>query len=196
MAEFFPFKAQMNCLKWLLCYVHNLFPCLKAVCRNLKYIRLNTKWDFYNLFVECNLQHLLKQITHLSFLFTSPTLGNSPVETKAPGRLGVWLRKFWGGGGARHVLKILHTLVWAWFSMSSTVEECWLQTFMLVCSCMFFSYSRTSSIVISERRSRRRQLPLLNANVQWGDFRERRELSGSQERFQKQGLANFIKSKP
>lgn len=70
--------------------------------------------------------------------------------------------------GGQHVLKILHTLVWAWLSMSSTVEECWLQTFMLVCSCMFFSYSRTSSIVISERRSRRWQLPLLKANFQWG----------------------------
>lgn len=78
-----------------------------------------------------------------------------------------------GKGRGQHVSKILHTLVWAWLSMSSTVEECWLQTFMLVCSCMFFSYSRTSSIVISERRSRRWQLPLLNANFQWGHFRER-----------------------
>lgn len=53
--------------------------------------------------------------------------------------------------GGQLALNSLHTLVCAWPSMSSTVEECWLQTFMLVCSCMFFSYSRTSSIVISER---------------------------------------------
>ena len=80
-------------------------------------------------------------------------------------KIGLWVRLVKSG---QHVLKILHTLVWAWLSMSSTVEECWLQTFMLVCSCMFFSYSRTSSIVISERRSRRWQLPLLKANFQWG----------------------------
>lgn len=93
--------------------------------------------------------------------------------------------------GGQHVLKILHTLVWAWLSMSSTVEECWLQTFMLVCSCMFFSYSRTSSIVISERRSRRWQLPLLNANFQWrggGALGEDGSLAEAKERFKKAGI--------
>ena len=90
----FPLQGVMNCLKWLLCFVHNLFSFLKPVCRNLKYIRLNTKWDFYNLFVKSNRQYPLKQITHLPFLFTIPTLGNSSIETKAPGRLSIWWRKF------------------------------------------------------------------------------------------------------
>lgn len=47
-----------------------------------------------------------------------------------------------------------HTLALAWLSISSTVDECWLQTLMLVFSCIFFSYSRTSSIVISVKRSK------------------------------------------
>lgn len=47
-----------------------------------------------------------------------------------------------------------HTLALAWLSISSTVDECWLQTLMLVFSCIFFSYSRTSSIVISVKSSK------------------------------------------
>lgn len=90
----FPLQSIMNCLKWLLCYVHNLFSFLKPVCRNLKCITMNTKWDFYNLFVKSNRQYPLKQITHLSSLFPSLTWGYSPIETKAPGRLDTWWRKF------------------------------------------------------------------------------------------------------
>lgn len=50
--------------------------------------------------------------------------------------------------------KTWHTLALAWLSISSTVDECWLQTLMLVFSCIFFSYSRTSSIVISVKSSK------------------------------------------
>lgn len=90
----FPLQGIMNYLRWLLCFVHNLFSFLKPVCRNLKYIGLNTKWDFCNLFVKSNRQYPLKQITHLSFLFTLPTWGNSSIETKAPGRLSVYEGSF------------------------------------------------------------------------------------------------------
>lgn len=53
-----------------------------------------------------------------------------------------------------NTLKNRHTLAVAWLSISSTVDECWLQTLMLVFSCIFFSYSRTSSIVISVKSSK------------------------------------------
>lgn len=93
-----------------------------------------------------------------------------------------------------------HTLALAWLSISSTVDECWLQTLMLVFSCIFFSYSRTSSIVISVKSSKLLAFSIDSVQASFFFFSTEKVL-GTQNLsaeankgfFKKQGATSFMK---
>lgn len=67
---------------------------MKPVCRNLKYIRLNTKWDFYNIFVKSNQQYPLKQITHLSFFIHCSLFGKFSYRNKSAREIRYMMKAF------------------------------------------------------------------------------------------------------
>lgn len=114
----------MSCLRWLLCYVDNLFPFLKPGCRNLEY----SDWTRGVWQAFCGMSSAISMKTNNTLVFLIPQshFGSSPIETKVAGRSGMSKEVFTALFITTKTLESLTAHHWGGGSGYKWMDKLWL----------------------------------------------------------------------